>query len=221
MSYRMSKLHLALVACASSLIAAAPASGQAWNYPSFQPPVIVPRTFSFAIGSGGDYGTSILAKWQEGLGEDLTVSADLGIADPGDGADARFFLGGSGGIRVVRSTVDLPIDLAVTGGAYLSFGDDVTLFRFPIGATLGHRFPLERQLAITPYVHPRVSIDFATGDGESETSTGLNFDLGSEFEFTRQLAARLSLVFGEVSEGDNEVGFAFGLAWRPPRLGTR
>ncbi|MDQ3809891.1 MAG: hypothetical protein M3336_06325 [Chloroflexota bacterium] len=217
MLYRKSRLQALLTAFVCSLIAA-PASAQAWNYPSFQPPVIVPRTYSFAIGSGGDYGTSIIAKWQEGLGEDLTVSADLGLADPGEGADARPLLGGSGGYRVVHSSLDLPIDLAVTAGAYLSFGDGITIFRFPIGATLGHRFPLERQLAITPYVHPRMSIDFATGDGESDTAFGLNFDLGGEFDFTRQLAARLSLVFGEVSEGRNEAGFAFGLAWRPPRL---
>jgi hypothetical protein len=223
MSYGTSKLHFALAAGVCSLIAAAPLSAQAWNYPSFQPPTISPRIFSVALGTGGDYGTTIFGKWQEGLGGNLGVSAELGFADPDFADDARLFFGGGAMLRVLRSTVDLPIDLALTGGGYLSFGDDATIFRLPFGATLGHRFPLERQLAITPYIHPRLSLDLCTGDacGEDDSSLGLNFDLGGEFEFTRQLAGRLSLVFGDVLDLDNEVGLAFGLAWRPPQLGTR
>jgi hypothetical protein len=223
MAHRQLRLPVVLVLFLGSVITATPANGQAWNYPSFQFPQIDPRIFSFAIGSGGEYGTTLFGKWQEGVSQKLGVSAELGFADPDFTEDTRVFLGGGLAYQVLQSTVDLPLDIALTGGAYLSFGDEVTIFRLPFGATLGHRFPLERRLAITPYVHPRISVDLCSSDdcGEDDSAFLLNFDLGTELEFTPQLAGRVGLVFGDVLDINSEVGFALGLAWRPPGLGIR
>jgi hypothetical protein len=89
--------------------------------------------------------------------------------------------------------------------------------------SLGHRFPLEEGFAITPYVHPRLSIDMCTDcDGpegdDSSTDLGIDFDLGVNFEVTPRLSFRVSALFGGSDTFGDSDGFGISLAWSPAGL---
>jgi hypothetical protein len=199
---------------ATLAIVAAPAAAeaQAWTYPSFQPPVIVDREYNFGVASGDDNGTSLLFQWREGFSPVSQLSLDVGFADP-DFGDGRFLIGGAYARQMIRANADVPLDLMLTAGAYGSFGDDVQVFRIPVGVSVGHRFPLEGQLALTPYIHPRASIDIFTGDMD-DTEINVGFDLGVNFEVTRQLSLRFAAVINELEQD----GFGFSVAYRPRGL---
>ena len=75
----------------------------------------------------------------------------------------------------------------------------------PFGVSLGHRFVLDSPMAITPYVHPRISVDMFNDNSE----LNINFDIGASFDVNTQLALRFSATMGEVD------ALGFSLAWRP------
>ena len=201
-----------VLASLALVVAPAAAQAQAWTYPSFQPPAIVDREYNFGVADGGDAGTSLLFQWREGFSPLSQLSLDVGFADP-DGGDGRFLIGGAYGRQLIRANADVPLDLMLTGGVYGSFGGDVQVFRIPVGVSVGHRFPLEGQLAITPYIHPRASIDILTGDAD-DTEINVAFDLGVNFEVTRQLSLRFGAVFNDLDED----GFGLSVAYRPRGL---
>lgn len=218
MSKRTTSLAAALFAGFATITTAAGANAQAWHYPAFQPPTIATREFNFAIAGGGDYGTSGLFQWREGIGPDTHFSLDVGFADP-DFGDAGFLLGGGLAQRIMRSTQDTPIDVLLTGGLYGEFGSNVSFVRIPIGAVVGHRFPIEgSKTAITPYVHPRISLDACVSDCHGlDTKVKLNFDIGADFEVTPKLSLRGAILVGGVSAFDSQAGFGFGVAFHPGR----
>lgn len=220
MNYRYVAIHAALVA-ALTAAASSRASAQAYNYPSFQPPRVVEREFNFALVDGGSLGTALVLQWREGLSVGNHLSLDAGFADPeANGADNIFFIGGQFAHLLTNRRADLPLDFLLTASAGLASGNDTRVVRFPVGVSVGHRFPLEGGLALTPYVHPRVALnicsDCGTG-GDSESDLGIDFDLGLSFEINRQIALRLSGKFGG---GDffNEDAFGISLAWSPPSV---
>jgi hypothetical protein len=218
MSKRTTSLAAALFAGIATISIAAGANAQAWHYPAFQPPTIATREFNFAIAGGGDYGTSGLFQWREGIGPDTHFSADVGFGDP-DYSDAGFLIGAGLAQRVMRSTQDTPIDVLLTGGVYGEFGMAQSFVRIPIGAVVGHRFPIEgTKTAITPFVHPRVSFDACVSDCNGlGTKVKLNFDLGADFEVTQKLSLRGAILVGGVSAGDSQAGFGLGVAFHPGR----
>lgn len=215
----MNMIHKALRAVALGVayatVSASAASAQAWEYPSFQQPRVTGREYNFGLADGDQLGgTTLLFQWREGYGGSGQLGLDVGYADS-DPVDGAFFFGGNYGHQLMRSTADTPIDLLLTVGANAAFADNFRLFRVPIGASIGRRFPLEGGLAITPYVHPRASIDIADVEGlDSESEVNINFDLGGSFEFSRSLALRLSATLGE----DEAVGVS--LAFTPGGRGT-
>jgi hypothetical protein len=218
MSKRTTSLAAVLFAGIATISIAAEANAQAWHYPAFQPPTIATREFNFAIAGGGDYGTSGLFQWREGIGPDTHFSLDVGFADP-DFGDAGFLIGGGIGQRILRSTPDTPIDVIFTGGVYGEFGSNMSFFRIPIGAVVGHRFPIEgSKTAITPYVHPRISLDACVSDCHGlDTKVKLNFDIGADFEVTPKLSLRGAILVGGVSAFESQAGFGFGVAFHPGR----
>jgi hypothetical protein len=218
MSKRTTSLAAALFAGIATISMAADANAQAWHYPAFQPPTIATREFNFAIAGGGDYGTSGLFQWREGIGPDTHFSLDVGFADP-DFGDAGFLIGGGIGQRILRSTPDTPIDVIFTGGVYGEFGSNMSFFRIPIGAVVGHRFPIEgSKTAITPYVHPRISLDACVSDCHGlDTKVKLNFDIGADFEVTPKLSLRGAILVGGVSAFESQAGYGFGVAFHPGR----
>lgn len=216
MSFR--SVRRAAVAAVLGTVALATASdsvlAQAWVYPSFQPPSIVSREYQGIVADGDWGGTSLVFQWREGLGPRSQFSIDAGVADP-DFGDARFLVGGGYGYQLnnAATNADMPLDMLFTAGAYLSTGDSWTTFRIPVGVSIGRRFPLEGNFAITPYIHPRAALWHCGGDCD-DTDLRVNFDLGADFELSETVSLRASLMLG----GDDEDAFGFGLAWRPRGL---
>jgi len=212
-------LRAASGALALLVASAAGAGAQAWNYPSFQPPRVTPREYNFGLASGGDEGTSFVFQWREGVSLRDQLSLDVGLADPDcRDCDAMFLVGGQFAHQLTTSNAQMPFDMLFTVGANGAFGNGFTLVRVPVGLSIGHRFPLEGGMSITPYVHPRLSLDFC-GDCGDNSDVNLNFDLGGSFDFSPQFALRLSALFnGGDYPGSSDTAFGVSLAWRPPGL---
>jgi hypothetical protein len=224
MSLGLARARVWSLAFACTVIAAAPIAAQGWNYPSFHHPHIMSREFNFALADGGDFGSSLLFQWREGFGIGTELNLDIGFADP-DAGDSRFIAGGGFSRRLTAATVDMPLDILLTAGLYGAFGDRNVL-RVPVGLSVGHRFPLEGGMALTPYVHPRVSIDFCSNcfgppAFEDDTDLSINFDLGVDFELARQLSLRFAALFAGGDLFGDDDGFGISLAWKPAALSPR
>jgi len=209
---RGSRVALAVGTTLVASIAADRAGAQAWNYPSFQQPIIANREFNFAVAYGGDGGGDFLAQWREGLDDRNQIEVEGGLVSPTH-SNLRAILGAQYAFQLTRETPDLPIDVLLTAGVFDAFGDG-NFFRLPIGVSVGHRFPFGRGLAVTPYVHPRLSFDASNCCDK----VGLEFDLGANLEVTPQLAVRISGTFGGSDAGPNDPGFGLGVAWTPRGL---
>lgn len=181
---------------------------------SFQPPRVVPREFNFAV-VDGDVGTGFLAQWHEGMSATTGFRFDAGLVDPDFGD--LYLLAGATYLRDLnRATDQMPLDVLLTVGGEALIGDNFGI-AIPVGVSLGRRFPLDGALAITPYVHPRVAVEYVSGDGDSETDLGIAFDIGADFEISERMSLRATFMFG--SNDADAIGI--GLAWRPGALGRR
>ena len=207
----MRKLSLAFIALLALPLSLA---AQAGFYPAFQPTRVAEREYNFGL-VDWDGGTGLLFQWREGLGNPRAqFTADLGVAD-GDGNannDGAVVIGGSFHYQLTRASGDMPFDMVFGAGLGLTAGDNYNVFRIPVGVAIGHRFPLEGNYAITPYVHPRVSIDRLSAGGFSDTDTNIDVDIGGMFEINRQMQVRLAATLGN---GD-AVGVSF--VWLPRGL---
>lgn len=207
---------LALAALALSP-AARVAGAQSWFTPSFQPPAVSTRDYTVAVSANA--GTAALFQWREGLDPNSHFGLEGGLVD-GDGrGGTKLLLGGSYAYQLTRARAEQPLDLLFTAGAGLSVGDGPDVVRVPVGLSVGHRFPLEGGVAITPYVHPRLSLDLygGTGSDGEEVELSIDFDIGASVELTRQLALRASLVVSGANRSD-DVGFGLGLTYTPAGL---
>ena len=222
MTLGLARTRVWSLAFACTVLAAAPVAAQGWNYPSFHHPHIMSREFNFALADGGDAGTALLFQWREGFGVGTELDLDVGFADPDDG-DSRFILGGGFARRLAAASAEMPLDLVLTAGVHAAFGDPNVL-RIPIGLSVGHRFPLEGTMAITPYVHPRVSIDFCSNcfgvDSDGDNDVAVNFDIGADLELSRQMSLRFSALFAGGDLFGEEDGFGISLAWKPAALSS-
>src|SRR6185437_578489 len=109
MNRKTSTLIAVLVAAAASTTFTGRANAQAWHYPAFQLPEVSTREFNFAVAGGGDYGTTGLVQWREGIGPDTHIGFDVGFASPSFGPrdnSTGFLIGAGIGQQLVRSTVD-------------------------------------------------------------------------------------------------------------------
>ncbi len=210
---------------------AAPVHAQAWAYPTFQQSHVVDREFNFAVAtSGSDGGTSFLVQWREGVvpGKQQ-FSFDAGLAT--NNGNAIGFFGGTYGVQFISQTAQQPLELLGTGGANLAFGSGGVLFRVPVAVSVRHRFPLQGDLAVTPYVHPDIALAICSDCGLSggglagspiHRTGDANLDIGIGFgvnlEVTRQIALRLDSSFGSSSFGSSNASVGFGLAWSPMGL---
>jgi hypothetical protein len=221
MSFRISSFRSVCTASAMLLgVVGSSASAQS-TYPSFQQPRVVSREFNFAIADGSDI-TPLVFQWREGTAPGTQLSLDLGLADPDfEGADLFFMIGGQYARMITESRADMPLDLLFTGGLFTQFGNDATILSVPVGISVGHRFPLTgTSMAITPYVHPRVSLDHVSVNDNDETDINISFDIGGNLELTPQLALRVTAMLGgngPLGDGD---ALGFSLAWTPRGLRT-
>lgn len=208
------------LAAAGLVALAAPAEAQAWAYPAFQQSHVVDREFNFAVATADNGGTSFLAQWREGVvpGKQQ-FSLDAGLATVS--GDVIGFFGGTYAVQFISETAQQPLELLGALGANVAFGSGGTLFRVPVSVSLGHRFPLQGDLAITPYVHPDIALAVcsdcgARGRGDANVDIGIGF--GVNFEVTHQVALRLDTSFGSSSFGSSDATVGFGVAWSPMGL---
>lgn len=205
---------------AAALAAPAMVHAQALNYPAMQVPSVSTRDYTAAL--VGSAGTMLLFQWREELGSELHGGLDLGLYDPNNrSGNTTFFIGGNLGKSLASASSQQPLDMLLTAGAGLSIGSGRTGFRLPVGVSMGHTFPLDDGMAITPFVHPRVSIDLCSScspRGRSETDVSLNFDVGASFDFNRQLSARVSALFSGTNQFGGGDAIAIGLTWTPDGL---
>ncbi len=210
--------------CASALSAAAlfpaRAHAQALNYPALQVPSVSERDYTGAV--VGSNGTMMMFQWRENASPEMHIGLDLGLYDPSArGARVALFVAGNLGYDLARARSDQPLDLLLTAGAGLSIANGRTSIRLPVGLVIGHRFELESDMAITPFVHPRMSIDICSScssGGRSQSDVSLNFDVGASFEMTPRLAVRVSALFSGADQYGNDDAIAVGLTWTPTAL---
>ena len=209
---RLSKL------IALSLFAAAPLAAQAYNYPALQTPRIVDREYNFAAATAGNAGTSLIFQWREGLSADWQFSLDGGLAAPKGGGNTRVILGGGLGYQWMRATADMPFDIAATGSAGFSSGNSYTVVRIPIGISAGHTFKLDNGNELTPFVHPRLSLDNCSACVGTATKLDVDVDVGVNYEITPQVALRVAALLGGTSYVGTGNGIGFSVAWTPKGL---
>ena len=207
----------ATAAFAATAVAASDLGAQAWSYPSFQQPRVVEREFNFGVADAG--GTALIFQWREGLSPRSQWGLDAGFADrDGDDGDGVFILGGSFAYQITQARDDLPLDFLLTTGIGIGITDPGNLLRIPVGVSVGHEFELEQGMALTPYVHPRLSIDYCGdcgGGDDSETELGVDFDIGVNFRINQTLALRFSALFGGSDLFGDKDGIGLSLAWTP------
>ena len=206
-------VRVAAVAAALAL-PAADAAAQTF-YPAFQPARTVAREYNFAI-ADGDAGTQFLFQWHEGMTRASGFRFDAGLSDPDvDGADVSVLLGATYLRQLNNAGPDLPLDLLFTVGGNAAVGDGVFL-EVPVGISVGRRFPLDGVFALTPFVHPRLALQYCNecDAGDSETDLGIGVDLGVDFEVSTRLSLRAALLLGS----DDTDAIGLGLAWRPGGL---
>ncbi len=214
----MHRLRLPALLALAALLPAARSNAQAWAYPAFQPPRVIVREYNFGIADTDRGGAALVFQWREQSGPTTQFSFDVGIADTEGRNSNLIAFGGVGfGHRLGSATNEVPLDFLLTAGIYLAIGD-FTLLRVPIGVSLGHRFVLDGAMSVTPYLHPRVSLDVCSDCGGSDI--GLTFDLGANFQLSRSLSIRAAAIFAGADSFDGE-GFGISLAWTPPSLARR
>lgn len=205
-----------IIACSIAIavtLQPAVARAQAGGSPSFQPPSITSRELNFGVTHFKGGVASLLFQWREGIAPRLQFSLDAGLAD----AEAReaknqLYVGGALAYELATESADVPLDFLVTAGAYIGAGN-YSVLRVPVGVSVGHTFPLDGNLSITPYVHPRVAIESCKGC----STLGVDFDVGGNLKLSNVIALRVSGVFG-TSDAAGHDGFGISLAWSPPGL---
>ena len=206
---------LALIMLAPSVMLA-----QSYTYPSFQQPTLVEREYNFAAADAGRAGTTLLFQWREGVSSRWQLGIDAGLADPDGNAVTRLVLGGHVARELARATADFPFDVALTGGVGFSSADGHSVLRVPVGASVGHRFELDGGMSVTPFVHPRLSLDRCNDCRNSSADTKLNVDvdLGASLQMTSQVALRVAAIAGGSDYLGSGNGVGLSIAWTPKGL---
>lgn len=214
-----------LIAPAVALLAVASGTSrtlhaQALNYPALQLPSVAVRDYTGAVVGGR--GTMMMFQWREEITRAMHVGFDLGLYDPNRGGERTAIFGAANlGKDLMRATRDQPLDLLLTAGLGVSIASDRTGVRVPLGLSMGHTIELDEGMAVTPFVHPRVSIDRCSrcsSRGRSRTDLSLNFDVGASFDFNRRLSARVSALFSGADQFGAGDAIAVGFTWTPDGL---
>jgi hypothetical protein len=197
------------------------ASAQAWNYPAFQQSHVVSREFVFGVADGGNAGTDLLFQWREGIGPLEQLSLDAGFAVPKDHRSGIGFFGGQYGYQLTSAIPQLPIEMLGVGGFNVAFGGGNVFFRIPVGVSVGHKFAVGGEAALTPFALPRIGLDFCNQCGTARhgrAELGVGTDLGLNLDLTSRIALRFAAGFGGTTVISRDDTFGFALAWSPPAL---
>jgi hypothetical protein len=188
---------------AAALVLAASARAQETGTPVFSAPY---RAFahhelglSLSAPEGSDLGIEGFFSFASGRND---FGLRVGALDAGEGSD--LVLGGRFRSRFITHSKDFPLDGALTVGLGAVFYDGDTVFRTPIGLSLGRRFDSPSSgMSFVPYLQPVLIPTFSEGDSSLDFALGLGLDI----RLARHVDLRVS---GSV--GDLE-GFAVSFAW--------
>lgn len=200
-----------IISGALVLVFSLPGAGRAqhWDTPTFFAPRLADDIGAYLVDAkGGDLG--LVGIWRQSGNVSLGVRAGFG----GHSGDRTILVGAELFGMLVEPEPGRSLAVAWMTGAGASF-DGVTALRIPAGVTIGAQL-YAGTLAITPYAHPRVSLDFSTydnADGEEETDTEFNLDvdLGGELQVGENWLVRAAVTLGD------QEAFGLGLAYRIPR----
>ena len=192
---------------------------QAWAYPSFQAPRIANREFNAGVVRAGASGTTLLFQWREEAGATNQFSVDAGfVNNPSIRNVGSLLFGGAQYARIVATAgAGTPLDLLFTLGGYITVGD-LSLLRVPVGLSVGRRLPLGGDVSLTPYAHPRFSIDVARSAG-FPSHLSVDVDFGANLDVSKSFSVRASTLLTASTWFQNALGVS--VAWRPPGLEKR
>lgn len=225
---RLSQVSVAAMVLAASAAVSATVvpleavGAQAFNYPAMQIPRASTRDYTGGIVGGA--GTSFLFQWREGAGAGLHWQLDAGFADPKGQVDPLVFFGGGLGKELTRANADQPLDVLFTAAVGAAFGGNATKFRVPLGVSVGHTFDLDQGMSLTPFVHPRLSVDACGRCGprnDSRSTLSANFDIGGHWQVNRQFGVRVAASFSGSDLVGTDETVAIGFNWTPAGLVRR
>ncbi len=186
------------------------ARAQSWEAPTFFAPRLSDDLGLYLYDpEGGDLG--VMGMWRQTGRVNLGVRAGFG----GVSGDRLLLVGAEVYGMIVEPDAERPLAVAWLVGAGATT-DGRTVLRIPAGVSAGARIPAG-DMVFTPYVHPRISLDYITvdtgGDGgsASDTQFHLDADLGAELEIGAMWLLRAAFTIGD------RQAFGLGLAYRIPR----
>lgn len=190
----MMRTRVGLFVCLM-LCGAAPARAQALGDPAWDSPIFLPPRAGDDIGlylidpSGGDW--ALAGIWRQS--GNLNLGVRLGLADGHN--ETPFFFGAEFYGPLVRADRSFPLDASwVLGvGATLNGG---TALRFPVGVSVGRTFDADG-IVFTPYAVPRLGIDLAADDGDTDTDLGFTVDLGADLHIDDSWLLRFGVALGD------------------------
>ena len=195
-------------------------NAQSSNYPAMQTPRLVEREYNFMAASASRAGTSVVFQWREALQGQWQFGFDGGLTSPPGDGGTRMLVGFAFAYQAARASDDFPFDVAYTVGAGGSLGGGYSVFRLPVGVVVGHTFELDGPMRLTPFAHPRLSIDRCSSCGRAGGDSKLNVDVdvGVDFTIAPQVSLRLGALLGgsDYIGGSSSVGFS--VAWTPKGL---
>ena len=183
------------------LVFGASGASAQWDTPSFLAPTQGNDIgVYFVQPDGTDWG--LVGIWRQAGNMNLGIRG--GVADSGD--DTYGIIGAEFFGNVMRGNAELPlINIIWTAGAGAAFGPS-TIISVPVGLSIGAALDAGAILLI-PYLHPRVALDFASGDGDTEVDLALPIDLGADVRLANGVIIRVG---GTLSDHEGVgVGLAF------------
>ncbi|MGD8278899.1 MAG: hypothetical protein PVH00_12760, partial [Gemmatimonadota bacterium] len=186
------------------------ARGQSWESPTFFAPRLSDDIGLYLYDAeDGDLG--VMGIWRQSGRVNLGVRAGFG----GASGDRLLLVGAEVYGMIVEPDAERPLAIAWLAGAGATT-DGATVLRIPVGVSAGARLPAG-DMVFTPYVHPRIALDYITVDGAdgtgsvSDTEFHLDADLGAELEVGPVWRVRVAFTLGD------RTAFGFGVAYRIPR----
>jgi hypothetical protein len=188
---------------AAALALAVPARAQETGTPVFSAPYRALSHHEFGLSlsapDGADLGVEGFFSFASGRND---FGLRVGALDAGE--SSNLVLGGRLRSRLITHSKDFPLDGALTVGLGAVFYDGDTVFRTPIGLSLGRRFDSSGSgMSFVPYLQPVLIPTFSEGDSSLDFALGIGLDI--------RLARHVDLRVGG-SVGDLE-GFAVSFAW--------
>ncbi len=210
------------VVIAVGFVVPAALGAQAWAYPSFQPPRVMNREFNFGVADAGDAGTSLIFQWREGLSTSQPARARCRIRRSRRKGERQAGAGGPVRLPVHAGNAEMPLDFLGHGGRWLRVRRRRQPGAHPVRGLDRSSLPARPRVR-DHSVHSPTRVDrhlqrLRRRQRQRNRSRHRLRHLGANFEVTKQLSFRVSVLFGGSDTFGDSDGFGLSLAWSPPQL---